>query len=310
MDFDLSSDERDLQAGIRELCEKRFPMQHLRDQAGSIDRGDWDALWEAGVFSINTPEEDGGLGLGMTEAVLIFEELGRALVTGPLVGTLQGAKPGGIVGVVERGSSLVEYLDSLDTLAIMDDEGIWAVKGLVSIDAERVDRPLDPLTPLHVVHGLPQGVLVADPEAAAWRRLEGAGLTAALQLGIAARTTELAVAYAKERVQFGRAVGGFQAVKHLCADMLVGTEVARAAVYAAGVTLDDPSVGDPRRAVAAAKLLADEAAFRNGKTCIQVHGGMGFTWEVDAHLYLKRAAVLATQFGAADDHTEAVAACL
>ena len=81
----------------------------------------------------------------------------------------------------------------------------------------------------------------------------------------------------------------FQAVKHLLADMLVRAEVARAAVYAAGVTLDDPTVGDPDRAVAAAKLMAGEAAVANGKACIQVHGGMGFTWEVDAHLYLKRA---------------------
>jgi hypothetical protein len=239
----------------------------------------------------------------------VYEELGRALVPGPVVGTL-GARPGTVVGVIERAERVVDHLDSLDALLVLDDEGIWIVAEIGGVDAEPIADPLDPLTPVHWIRSLPQGTQIADAEAAQRRRLEGAALTAALQLGIAARTTELAVAYAKERVQFGRPIGGFQAVKHLCADMLVGTEVARAAVYAAGVTLDNPSVGDPRRAVAAAKLLADEAAFRNGKTCIQVHGGMGFSWEVDAHLYLKRSAVLATQFGTADDHAEAVAACL
>ena len=92
--------------------------------------------------------------------------------------------------------------------------------------------------------------------------------------------------------------------------MLTRTEVARAAVYAAGVTLDDPEVGDRARAVAAAKLIAGEAAFVNGKACIQVHGGMGFTWEVDAHLYLKRARVLDTVFGPADEQAERMAAYL
>ena len=97
-------------------------------------------------------------------------------------------------------------------------------------------------------------------------------------------------------------------MKHILADMLTRAEVARAAVYAAGVTLDDPSVGDPARAAHGAKLIAGEAGIANGKACIQVHGGMGFTWEVDAHLYLKRAFVLDTVFGSGDVHAEAMAA--
>ena len=123
-------------------------------------------------------------------------------------------------------------------------------------------------------------------------------LTAALQVGAAAWTTELAVEYAKQRRQFGRPIGGFQAVKHLCADMVVRTEVARAAVHAAAVTVDQPDVGDrPTWPRAGAKLLADEAALANGRSSIQVHGGMGFTWEVPVHLAYKRARVLATQLG-------------
>jgi alkylation response protein AidB-like acyl-CoA dehydrogenase len=98
------------------------------------------------------------------------------------------------------------------------------------------------------------------------------------------------VQHARTREQFGRPVGAFQAVKHLCAELLVRVEVARAAVYAAAVTADPVDV-------AAARLLADEAAVRGARDCLQVHGGMGFTWEADVHLCLKRAWVRAERGG-------------
>src|SRR6202042_2051490 len=139
---------------------------------------------------------------------------------------------------------------------------------------------------------------------------DGALLTAALQVGHAAATLDLAVAYAKERQQFGQPIGGFQAVKHICADMLVRAEVARAAVHAAACLADAPDVAATEAAVAGctedqllersvsgAKVLADEAAVANARAAIQVHGGMGFTWEVPLHLHLKRSRVLATTFG-------------
>jgi alkylation response protein AidB-like acyl-CoA dehydrogenase len=142
----------------------------------------------------------------------------------------------------------------------------------------------------------------------------GGILTAALQVGHAAEALDLAVAYAKERHQFGKPIGSFQAVQHLCADMLVRAEVARAAVHAAACLFDAPDVlmaesyaaGSTtfawmQRAVAGAKLLADEAAITNARTAIQVYGGMGYTWEVPLHLHLKRSRVLATTFGTARD---------
>ena len=132
-------------------------------------------------------------------------------------------------------------------------------------------------------------------------------LVAGLQLGIAGAACDLAVAYAKERVQFDRPIGSFQALKHLMADMLVRVEVARGAAYAAGVTLDDPAVGSPERAVASAAVTASEAAVGNTKTCVQVHGGMGFTWEVDAHLLFKRAYALEPQFDPRDVWAERMA---
>ena len=179
-----------------------------------------------------------------------------------------------------------------------------------TVNAVAVKRPLDPLTPVHHVLGLPEGRRLAGPDVAAHWALEGAALTAALLLGIAEATTDLAVAYAKQRTQFDRPIGAFQAVKHLLADMVVRTELARSATYAAGVTLDDPVVGDPGRAVAGAKLTAGDAALANAKTCVQVHGGMGFTWEVDAHLYLKRAWALEPAWGSSETHAEARAALI
>jgi alkylation response protein AidB-like acyl-CoA dehydrogenase len=115
------------------------------------------------------------------------------------------------------------------------------------------------------------------------------------------------VAYAKEREQFNRPIGSFQAVKHILADMFVRQEVARASVYAAGATVDQPDVGDLERAVSSAKITAGEAGLKNSRACIQVYGGMGYTWEVPAHYYLKRTWVLSTVFGNLEEHEERVA---
>ena len=138
-------------------------------------------------------------------------------------------------------------------------------------------------------------------------------LTAAFQLGLADRCTELAVAYAKERVQFDRPIASFQAIKHICADM-VDAHRGRARRGVRGgcaprrARASDATALD--RSVATAKLLAGEAAIANGKAATQVHGGMGFTWEVDVHLYLKRAWVLETRFGSGDHHADTIAASL
>jgi alkylation response protein AidB-like acyl-CoA dehydrogenase len=205
---------------------------------------------------------------------------------------------------------MVEHLDTVDALLVVDDGGAVRVDPGALTDAERLDWPLDFLTPVARVASLPAGELVADAAAvAAWRR-QGAVLTAAFQAGMAARCVEMATEYSQARKQFDRPIGSFQAVKHMLADAVVRAEVARTAVHAAAVTLDDPDVGDVDRAIAGAKLLAGEAALKNAKTSLQVHGGMGFTWEVDVHLYLKRAWVLDTAFGSAAAHADAIAASL
>ena len=319
MDFTLNADQEALQEAVRKLCEGRFPMERVRSLAdqGGVDRGLWKELADAGVFSLRLREADGGAGLGMAEAVLVFEELGRALVPGPLVwthlaaGLVPGAADGErVVGGIDREVEplVVEYLDAIDVVLAVDDDGLWEVDK--ARPSARAVRPIDPLTPVHVASGLLRGERRAMPAAAGRWRLEGAVLTAALLLGIAGAVTERSVAYAKERQQFDRPIGSFQAIKHLLADMFVLTEVARSAVYAAGVNLDDPSLGAQARAVSGAKLLAGEAAVTNAKSAVQVHGGMGYTWEVDVHLYLKRAWVLDTAFGSVAHHADAMGALL
>ncbi len=318
MDFELSADQTALQEGIRNLCEGRFDMATVRELAavGGVDRGRWGELADMGLFALRIPEQDGGVGLGWADTVLAFEELGRALVPGPVIWTqlVAGVVPGAatgevIVGGIERAdeSRLVEHLDSLDRLLVLDGEGAWLVDP-AELQATALETPLDPLTPVSRYEGeLPQGERVLDADGVAALRLGGAALTAAMLLGVSEAIGEASVAFASERVQFDRPIGAFQAVKHILADMFTRTEVARAAVYAAGVTLDDPAVGSVARAVGAAKVTANEAGVGNGKAGIQVHGGMGYTWEVDAHLYFKRAYVLEPLFGSTDDWSEVVA---
>jgi alkylation response protein AidB-like acyl-CoA dehydrogenase len=312
MDFELTADQVDLQDGVRKLLEGRFPMEVVRglEATDGVDAALWQDLADAGVFALRVPEDAGGVGLGAAESVLVFEELGRACVPGPLAAS-EIAASNEVVGIVDRrrGPVAIEYFGALDRLLVLGETEVAEVDP-ASVEARRVDIPLDPLTPVWIADKLPIGDRVGDADLATRIRLNGALLTAALQLGLSEAVLDASVAYAKERRQFDKPIGTFQAVKHLLADMLVRTEVARAAVYAAGVTVDDPSVGDDVRAVSAAKITASEAAIKNGKSAVQVHGGMGFTWEVDAHLYLKRAWVLDTAFGTPDAHSELLASLL
>jgi alkylation response protein AidB-like acyl-CoA dehydrogenase len=324
VDFIPTEDQEALRGAVREVLSRDFTREHLQaagDAPETVRLGSfrlWNSLSEMGVFTVRLPESDGGLGGGLVEAALILEELGKALVPGPLVGTVLAAgrlpdvEPGAPVGVVEADSTplLVEHLGDLAALVVLDGASARLVSP-AEVDATQVEHPLDPLTPVWSVNTLPAGTALegAAGDASAWRR-DGAVLTAALQAGIAAATTELAVAYAKQREQFGKPIGAFQAVKHICADMFARAELATVAVEAAAASVDQPGVGDAERAAQVAKLLADEAAMANGRACVQVHGGMGFTWEVVAHFYLKRSWVHATQFGSEEETAEALAQSL
>ncbi|TVL94457.1 acyl-CoA dehydrogenase [Streptomyces sp. SAJ15] len=295
----------------------------------------WRELGAAGFFGLRLPEADGGVGLALPEAVLAFEETGRFLLPGPLVAThlaaplVPGAARGDtVVTAYDPGSAggrLVEHLTASDAVLVLDDAAVRVLPAQELARSARPLRSLDPATPLHRAAapgmagwktgtgtGAGAGADAVDggeaaggrsaPTAAVLRR-EAVLLTAAQQLGSAARTVETAVEHARRRRQFGRPIGAFQAVQHRCARMLVRVELARAAVYAAAVTADPTEV-------AAAKLLADEAAVRNARDCLQVHGGTGFTWESDVHLHLKRAWLRASRWATAAEAEEELARAL
>jgi alkylation response protein AidB-like acyl-CoA dehydrogenase len=319
MDLTLNDEQLALRAGVREYLTDRWNADRLRAATADTAPGwadwaaDWKELAELGVFGLIAPEAAGGMGLTLADAAIVGEELGAALVPGPLVASVLAA---GLVDGAVEGDAIVTMLDTVPGVPLVEHAGVAThlvvvdagglfLHSMAEITVAPVEIPLDPLTPVALVAAGVSGSsgqrIGTAADAATWR-LRGTVLTAALQVGVARGGLDLAVSYAKERVQFGHAVGGFQAVKHLLAESLARVELARAAVLSAAVITDDPQAGDPAEAAAAAKLLADHAATAGGRTCVQVHGGMGFTWEVLAHLYLKRAWVHETAFGPADAH--------
>jgi alkylation response protein AidB-like acyl-CoA dehydrogenase len=207
---------------------------------------------------------------------------------------------------IGSGPLLIEHFDALDYVLVLDAREVRLVDA-AEIATVATERPLDVLTPVHLVERLPDGEVVAEGDSARRLRRKGAILTSALLVGIAAATAEGSVEYAQERVQFGKPIGSFQAVKHAIANARVRADLARAAVYAAAGSLEGLHDDDEETAVTAAKITAANAALENAKQFIHVLGGIGFTWEVDAHLFLKRAWVLRTHFGAVERHAERIA---
>jgi len=210
-------------------------------------------------------------------------------------------------------SDLVVYGPSADVVVVVAEvRGDSALFALAPDDAER--PPSEPAMDLTRTVGW---LAVADrpalrlggPEGAERLLDRGATATSAEMLGAADRVLEMTVAYAKDRVQFGRPIGGFQAVKHRCADMLVDVEGMRSATYYAAWAV---GAGDPEAAVAAsvAKVWGSDAARRVMASGLQVHGGIGFTWEHDLHLFLKRSQLDQASFGDAVFHRERLARIL
>lgn len=314
MDFRLDEQQLELQDSVRRFCAARFGREALARREGQpIDRRSWREMAELGVFSLLVPEARGGLGLGGVEGAIVFEQLGGHLVAGPVLWTtlaascVDGAAGGErIVGGVEQtdGSTdpiIVEHACESDALLVLRADGVFLCAG-PDVPKFQPIAPLDPLTPIGRADALPRGSRVGDAQAAARMRLVGTVLSAALLLGVSDAALESSRRYALEREQFGVPIGSFQAVQHMLADMYVRTALARSALYAAAAMLDDPEIGNPICASAAAKLLAGEAAVENARVAIQVHGGMGFTWEMLPNYLLKRAWVLEHVFGTADSH--------
>lgn len=327
MDFSLSADQEALREGVARFCAGRIGIETLRRLEGTgFEPALWRELADLGVFGLRSGGSD-GTASGLADAALVFEALGRALAPGPILWThlaadrVPGAASGDVVvtgAVLDRSGrkgAVIEHLGEANVLLVLRDDGVDRIDAAsVRADAEATSKPLDPLTPVFRARSLPAGQRIADAAAADRMRLEGTTLAAAQLLGIAEETLALATRHANERHQFDRPIGSFQAIKHLLADAYVRQELARASVYAAAVLLDAPGErgrsvaptddSPARRAVAAAKLVAGDAAMKNARTCIQVLGGMGFTWESPVHYALKRTWVLTNGFGSPTHEAE------
>jgi alkylation response protein AidB-like acyl-CoA dehydrogenase len=307
---------------VERHCTPSVP-RALLDADGEALPSFWPELAAQGWLGLHVDDALGGEGYGLPELAVVLEELGRACAPGPFVptvlaaaviqaagkeiaaGIVPGLASGEIVGAVALAGRL-NAEPSGDSLRVhgtlrpvlsahlagvlvtpVGDE--WCVLNGEEFTATELSS-LDPTRRVAEVHVdgavVPPGRRLGDVDSARVRDL-AAVVFAAEGVGIAQWSVDSASEYAKVREQFGRPIGQFQGVKHKCADMLAETELARAAVWDAARAADEPVVA-PLTAAAAASLAVD-ASYRATKECIQVHGGIGFTWEHDAHLYLKRA---------------------
>jgi alkylation response protein AidB-like acyl-CoA dehydrogenase len=253
---------------------------------------------------------------GVTSALAVsFATAPQAAFTSPV--RVAGPRPGDAANGVARLRGMVTGVaDALPAgVLLVPADGVPQALYLVDLAAEGVAKA--PVTSLDMTRQLcdlsfddAPGTLIASGPAAA-QALEaalsaGAGILAAEQIGLAQRCLDMTVAYVKERKQFARPVGSFQALKHRLADLWVSVTQARAASRYAAACLAAGSP-DTKVAVALAKAYGSEAAVHAAQECVQMHGGIGFTWEHPAHLYLKRAKADSIGFGTADAHRAALA---
>jgi alkylation response protein AidB-like acyl-CoA dehydrogenase len=304
MRFALTEEQSDLVATVRTLIAKRTASMDLRAAIATPDGYDttlWQTLAEQiGVTALAVPEAYGGVGCSYIEAHLVLEELGATLTPSPFVGTLLATQVLAAAGSPAAGE-LLERIAGGATAAVVVpgcDLVIDAVGAEIILEL-RGDRihVADPVTVTPVpaldptwrfatvtVGNAGEAVGTVDP---AYVSTVGATMMTALQAGAAREALERTVAYLKERHQFGRPLGSFQALKHRCADLLVQVETARTMSWAAAWELTQPT--PDVRLIQAAKSWCSDAFSQVAAEMIQLHGGVAITWEHDAHLYFKRA---------------------
>lgn len=320
--IDFLPDEAQQQVldSFQEVLAREAPVARLRQPAaapGPRDARLWPQMAQLGWLGLGLAEADGGVGMDIAEEMLLCVQAGRHLVSPALVSTLVGAQlavragrpelarriaggrtPVAIaspVGRHELGPQCSGRFHCVDAAeggwllawnatgaALLEASGALQMEAVPGFDESlRVD--------VATIEGV--RALAWVPAGEAPLALRATVLVAAMLAGAAHGAKDLAVAYAKTREQFGRPIGAFQAIKHQCADMAVRAEAAQSQVTFAALALRE---GRPDVALqaAAAKVTAVDAATENGAAAVRVHGGMGFTEECDAHLFLKRAHVL------------------
>lgn len=283
MDFRFSDDQLTLTETVRDYLAGTHGPEVLRrlDAEGNRDPAIWQGLVEMGLTGLLVPEEHGGLGLGLVEAALIAAECGRACLAEPLVDTAFVAVP----WLVHKGD-----IDALQAIA----EGNTTVPLPHVLNpwvADGAGQPLQSVDPLRNL-----AMFSASGPADEHLLNLGALMSAAQLLGLADAMLHQATEYAKIRTQFGQPVGAFQGLKHQLASCAVAIEFAKPVVWRAAQALQD---GVPSAAVhvSHAKLAAGDAAIQTAETAIQVHGAMGYTYEVDLHFWMKRSWALTGAWG-------------
>ncbi len=334
MDFTFTDDQLLFQESVRDFLLNEVTPDRVRASWDKDDGRDpqlWAQLTELGLVGMTVPEEHGGLGMTAVDFVLLAQECGYVALPEPLVHTVLVAAPmiqalGGelaaqwlpliasgegrvVVGLEQN--EFVEDAHQADLLIIERNGDLFAVgRDQVSL---RHNESVDPSRRLFAVELNADVVPVASGDHAAGlvrAALERGALGCAAQcIGLAQRMIDLSVSYTADRQQFGKPIGSFQAVKHLMANVAVSLEYAKAPVHRAAYSIAhaDPAA---TRHVAHAKLAASEAASLAAKNSIQVHGAMGYTWEVDLHIYMKKAWALANTWGDVGYHKQQVATYL
>ena len=342
MDLMPSSDQEAIQQTVRSFLERELPMERVRRIGG--DAGALAPLWRAagelGFFGLGLSEAKGGAGYALTEEMVLFEELGRALAPGPWLGSVLAAHA--LAGRGDPAGELARVLAGEQRVALVD--GTRAASALAARGTE-VDGEAAYVPDAHGATAflvlVPQAVLLVpasaevsvderpslDPTRGSSRvrfakargtALGGEGevrallrrataLSCAEAVGGIQRTVEMSVDYGKVRKQFDKPIASFQAVKHRCADMAVRAEVARSSTTYAVISVRD-GAEDQDFQVSVAKILCAGAYVQNAADNVQNHGGMGFTWECDAHLFVKRARSFDVAFGSRVEQLDRLAA--
>lgn len=320
------SDEQTMMADVArqvllDTCGPEAWRAHMASDAAR-DETRWAAIVETGLTGVLAPEHSGGLGLSEPDFVRIAEAAGyvalpeglveHAGVALPLLAAAapdhallaEAAAGAAVLAVGHAINPFVAHADMADAL-LLDHEGELH---LVRPDAVTLTREpsIDPFRRLFRVDWSPSDATrLASGQAAAalWDATldRGALFSAAQCLGLAQRSIHMAVDYAKERQQFGKPIGSYQAVKHLISTAQVAVEFARPVVQAAAADLHR-ATPQSRARISHAKIVAAEAADLAARTAIQVHGAMGYSWEVDVHLFLKRALALTYAWGVPAAH--------
>jgi alkylation response protein AidB-like acyl-CoA dehydrogenase len=325
MDFGFNDEQQEIKSTAREFLGARFSPAKVRElaESRSYDEGLWKQISELGWPGIAIPEEDSGQGLGMVELVVLCEELGYACAPTPFLSTTAAGLLVAEAGSDEQRSNWLPGIASGERIAASEatqDEGalvpdaqVASVLVLAEDDGARiVEVDAAEIEPLELIDATRRyarvsasgGDSLPGDVAPAIDRVMVA--TSAELVGIAQRALDMAVRYAKEREQFGRPIGAYQAVSHRLAGMLYDTEEARSLTYYAAWAADAEPESLPL-AASMAKARTSDAAWSVTASALQVFGGIGFTWEHDLHFLLKRAKVTGTLYGSARQHRDRIA---